>query len=268
MRTGISLITMGAGNINALYHTIKSVQGICDEVVYGDLLLWDIDRDVVNGYAKEFNLKVVPFNFNYLYHNGFSSLLNELAEQATNEYVMYLNTSEVVEIDYGILNIIKDNPECNSFYFTHPDENHRWFRTYKKSELQWSGILHEQLKGEYIPYHKSIFQMKDLPKDMMDIEKAKILDSLKEIVYFRQYMNIIDKPELLGETDAGWVSFSKSNYDSFKERLDQRKAQVEAVASGDLYSFLRAARYDINFQTFKSTIAIEYQNDPCYLDKK
>lgn len=264
----ISLLSMGSGNTSVLYETIKSVKGICDEIIYGDLLLWEKDREQVQEYAKEFNIRIMPFEWNFLYKNGFSKLLNELAKHASNEYVMYLNTSEIVEIDYGILDAIKNNPGCNSFYFTHPQENHRWFRVYKKSELQWSGILHEQLKGEYIPYHKSVFQMADLPKDMVDIEKAKILDSLKEIVYFRQYMNIVDKPELLGETDQGWVEFSKSNYNSFKERLDQRKNQVEAVEGGDLYAFLRAARYDINFQTFKSSIAIEYQNDNTFLGKK
>lgn len=268
MKTGISLLCMGNGNIKVLRETFRSVTGICDEIVYGDLLLWESDREIVKSYAKEFNLKIVPFNFSYLYHKGFSSLLNELAVHATNEYVMYLNTSEVIEVDYGILDAIKNNPECNAFYFTHPQENHRWFRTYKKSELQWSGILHEQLAGEYTPYHKSIFRMKDLPKDMDDIKKAKILDSLKEIVYFRQYMNIIDHPDRLGETDSGWVKFAKDNYDSFRNRLAKRRDQEGALMFGDLDKFLDAAEYDIENNVFKSSIAIEYQNDPAYLDKK
>jgi hypothetical protein len=268
MNRGISLLTMGSGNTKILRETLRSVSGICNQIVYGDMLLWDYEKGIINSYANEFNLKIVPFNWNYLYQNGFSSLLNKLAEQSDNEYVMYLNTSEVIDIDFGILDAIKNNPECNAFYFTHFTDTHRWFRTYKKSELQWSGILHEQLKGEYIPYHKSIFQMKDLPKDMEDITKAKILDSLKEIVYFKQYMNIIDNPECLGETDPGWVRFSKENYNSFKERLDQRKEQVAAVEAGDLEWFLKTANHDIENQTFKSSIAIEYQNDPAFLDKK
>src|SRR3954463_16236714 len=264
----ISLLVMGAGNVKVLRQTIESVSGICNEVIYGDMLLWDQDREILNGYSRRFNIRIVPFEWNYLYHNGFSALLNELALRATNDYVMYLNTSEIIEIDFRVLSTIKSNPECNAFYFTHPNEAHRWFRTYKKSELMWSGILHEQLNGEYIPYHKPIFQMKDLPKDMDDINKAKILDSLKEIVYFRQYMNIVERPELLGETDPGWVRFSVDNYNSFRERLDQRRSQVESVESGDLYRFIRAAKFDINNQTYKSSIAIEYQNDPAFLDKK
>lgn len=268
MKTGVSLLTMGSGNVKVLLDTFKSVAGICDEIIYGDLLLWDIDREIVKGYAKEFNLKIIPFSFNYLYAKGFSSLLNELASHSTNEYVMYLNTSEVVEKDFGILDAINKNPECNVFYFTHPIDPHRWFRTYKKSEFQWSGILHEQLHGEYKPFHKSIFQMKDLPKDMDDIKKAKVLDSLKEIVYFRQYMNIVDKPELLGETDPGWVKFAKDNYDSFNERLQKRRHQEGALMFGTVGEFLDAAEYDINNNVFKSSIAIEYQNDPAFLDKK
>lgn len=268
MKTGVSLITMGSGNVKVLRKTIESVSGICDEIIYGDLLLWEEDREIVRGYTKEFNLKIIPFNFNHLYHYGFSELLNTLSLYATNEYVMYLNTSEVVDKDYGILDAIKNNPECNAFYFTHPEENHRWFRTYKKSELEWSGILHEQLKGEYKPYHKPIFQMRDLPKDMYNINKAKILDSLKEIVYFKQYMNIADYPELLGETDQGWVKFAKGNYNSFKERLDQRKDQIKGVYCGSVIEFLTAANRDIENNTFKSSIAIEYQNDNLYLGKK
>lgn len=264
----VSLISMGSGNTTVLYETLKSVGGICDEIIYGDLLLWQKDREQIEEYEKEFNMKIIPCKWNYLYKNGFSSLLNELAKYASNPYVLYLNTSEIIEQDFGVLETIKNNPECNAFYFTHLTDGHRWYRLYKKYELQWSGILHEQLKGEYIPYHKSIFQMADLAKDMMDLSKAKILDSLKEIVYFRQYMNIVDKPELLGETDQGWVEFSKSNYDSFKERLEQRKEQVQAVESGYLHGFLRAAMHDIENQTFKSSIAIEYQNDNAFLGKK
>jgi hypothetical protein len=268
MKTGTTLIVMGSGNVSVLYQTLKSVEGICDEIVYGDLLLWEEDRIQINEYAKEFNMTIIPFPWNHLYEYGFSSLLNILASHATNPYILYLNTSEIIEKDFGVVEAIKNNPDCNAFYFTHLSDMHRWFRLYKKDEMQWSGIIHEQLKGEYIPYHKSVFQMADLPKDMMSIEKAKILDSLKEIVYFRQYMNLIDKPEALGETDHGWVRFSKENYDSFKERLGQRKDQVAAVEAGDLDAFLNAAKYDIENQTFKSSIAVEYQNDNRFLGKK
>lgn len=264
----ISLLIMGAGNVKVLRATIESISGICNEIIYGDMLLWDNDREILESYKDEFNIKIVQFKWNYLYKNGFSSLLNELSNHATNPYVLYLNTSEIIENDFGVVDAIKNNPECNAFYFTHFSDTHRWYRLYKKDEMQWSGILHEQLKGEYIPYHKSVFQMADLPKDMEDMEKAKILDSLKEITYFRQYMNIVDKPELLGETDQGWVAFSKSNYDSFKERLLQRLEQVRSVEIGDLDAFLQSAKYDIKNKTFKSSIAIEYQNDPAFLGKK
>jgi hypothetical protein len=251
-----------------LRKTLESVSGTCNEIIYGDMLLWNDDREIVESYKKDFNLKIVPFGFNYLYHRGFSDCLNNMALYASNDMVLYLNTSEIIEENYGIRKIINDNSDCNSFFFIHKTDPHRWFRLYNKNQLRWSGIIHEQLMGDYIPYHKPVFMMADLPKDMEDINKAKILDSLKEIVYFRQYMNIIDKPELLGETDPGWVNFSRDNYQSFKDRLNQRFHQVTAVETGDLNGFLNAAKYDIKNQTFKSSIAIEYQNDPAYLDKK
>lgn len=264
----ISLITMGSGNTSILYQTLKSVEGICDEIIYGDLLLWEQDREKLLEYTAEFNMTIIPLPWNHLYKHGFSQVLNILSDHATNPYVLYLNTSEIIEKDFGVVEAIKNNPECNAFYFTHLTDMHRWYRLYKRDEMQWSGILHEQLKGDYVPYHKSVFQMADLPKDMMDIERAKILDSLKEITYFRQYMNIVDYPEILGETDQGWVRFCKENYDSFKERLSQRSEQVRAVEIGDLDAFLLAAKYDIKNQTFKSSLAIEYQSDNQFLGKK
>lgn len=270
MKIGISLITMGAGNILVAKETFKSASTVCDQIVYGDMLLWEQDREILKSYQSEFNLKIVPFKFDYIFRNGFASLLNELAKHADNDYVMYLNTSEIIEIDYGILDTINNNPDCNAFYFTHPSENHRWFRTYNRHELEWSGRIHEQLKGEYKPFHKSIFQMKDLPKDMDSEFKAKVLDTAKEILYFTNYMSIIDFPEQLGETDPGWIKFATENYESFKERLLLKGDGYKAYQNGDLNAFLYWAENNPEFgkQQFESNIGIEYQQSPMFLGKK
>lgn len=269
MKTGITLITMGAGNVKVLRKTLESFSKICDEVIYGDMLLWEKDREIIKSYQEEFNLKVVPFIFNYIFHNGFSSLLNCLSTFSSNNMILYMNTSEIVDEDYGISEIINNNSDCNAFFFTHKTDPHRWFRMYDKRFLKWSGLIHEQLEGEYRPYHKPIFMMADLEKDMDDSHKAKILNSLKEYVYFQQYVSIVHQPYLLGETDPGWLAFAKNDYDSFMDRLLKRRGQYYSLVRGDLSGFLKYAENpDFEEEIFKSSNKIEFQGSPMFLGKK
>lgn len=267
MKTGITLLTMGAGNVKVLRKTLESFKGIVDEVIYGDLLLWEGDREIVRGYQEEFNLKIIPFNFNFLFLHGFSALLNELAEYSSNSMVMYMNTSEVIDEDYGIVDLVNKNKDCNTFYFIHRQEAYRWHRIYNKNELQWSGRIHEQLKGEYRPYHKPIFMMKDLEKDMDAPLVAKILNFIKELVYFEQYVAIVDNPNLLGETDQGWLSFAKKDYDSFKERLFKRPDSYQAMVIGDLAGLFMDIYDNTEFvsREFNSSHYIAFQGDKIHL---
>jgi len=117
MKRGITLITMGQGNVDALKKTFDSFNGICNEIVYGDMLVFDDDREVLKSYYKEYNLKVVELPFNYIFQNGFSSVLNLLAKEATNDLVIYMNTSEIIQTNYGITDIVDNFPDCNCFYF-------------------------------------------------------------------------------------------------------------------------------------------------------
>jgi len=48
----ISLLTMGAGNVIVLEETIKSALTVCDEIIYGDLLLFQEDREILGLYEK------------------------------------------------------------------------------------------------------------------------------------------------------------------------------------------------------------------------
>lgn len=258
---------MSSGNPNSLLKTFESFSSICDEIIYGDLLLWPMDRAVVEGYKKDFNLKIIPFKWNALFEHGFSHVLNELASHATNDMVVYANCSEVIEIDYGCLDAVKNNPECNAFYFTHGLENHRWFRMYNRHELKWSGLIHEQLQGDYRPYWKSVFQFADLEKDMDNPYKAKILNLCKEYTYFTQYLRIADDPNALGETDPGWVAFAKADYASFKERMEKRPGVYSAFRTGALSMLWMYLLTDFEFrdEEFKSSDKIAYQGDKIHL---
>lgn len=258
---------MGAGNVKVLRKTLESFKGVVDEVVYGDMTLFSEDHETVWSYAEEFNMKIVNMPFNELFNAGFSSVLNKLIDAASNDLCLYMNTSEIIDIDYGINKIIDENPDCNAFFFTHASDPHRWFRCADRRELRWSGMIHESMEGEYRPYHKPIFQMADLPKDMDDPFKAKVFDTCKEIVYFKNYMSIIDNPETLGGTDPGWIKFATENYDSFKERLEKKGDAYLAYQTGDfgllMNHFARSPEF-MN-QKFESNIGIEYQEDKKFL---
>lgn len=267
MKAGISLLTMGAGNVIVLHETLESFRGVCDEVVYGDMLLFAEDREILRIYEKEFNMKIIPFHYDFIFEHGFSKLLNKLASHASNDMAIYMNTGEVIDENYGVNKIIKDNPDCNTLYFTHRTDPHRWYRLYNRHELEWSGILHEQLKGDYRPYHKPAFMMKDLPKDMHSTFKAKVLDIVKDFVYHTQYMRIVDEPSSLGETDPSWVKFATECYESYGYRMRQKGEIYEAFKSGDLHTFLSAcyASKEISDFKFESNKGIEYQQDKKYL---
>jgi hypothetical protein len=192
-------------------------------------------------------------------------LLNELASWANNDLILYMNTSEVIDEDYGITEIINGNPECNSFYFTHRTERHRWFRCYDRRELKWHGLIHEELQGEYAPYHKPIFMMKDLEKDMSDWAKAIAYNSAKECVYWNQLIKIADNPNLLDGISEGWLKFAKDTYQSMKDRLIQKGRQVEAFETGDLDLFIKSVNDPVFHQSFESTNAIAFQGDKIHL---
>jgi len=267
MKTGITLITMGAGNVKALGKTLESFKGVFDEVVYGDMLLFEEDREVLREYVKEYNMGVVRMPFNNIFKYGFSNTLNELSDQATNDFVVYMNTSEVIDEDYGIVDAVKNNPDCNSFYFIHRTDPHRWYRMYNRNELEWSGVIHEQLKGDYRPYHKPIFMMADLEKDMDDPFKADIFNAVKEIVYFRNYNRIVDYPNKLGETDPGWMKFAIDNYENMKERMQAREQLYEAFCVGSDLMLHQAISNYVPSGKFESSNLIEYQGDPKFLNK-
>src|SRR6186713_1662679 len=111
----ISLITMGQANPKALRRTLESFKGIVDEVVFGDVLVFQEDRELIETYRVLYNLRIIPLPFNFIFHVGFSSTLNFLISNAKNDLCLYSNLSEIIDEDYGINEIVNSNPECNSF---------------------------------------------------------------------------------------------------------------------------------------------------------
>ena len=257
---------MGAGNIQALKKTLDSFKEIVSEIIYGNMLLFPEDMGVLNYYKLDYNLKVVDLPFDFIFKNGFSETLNTLANEASNDLIIYLNTSEVIGIDYGMSEIINNNPKCNSFFFTHSSETFRWFRCYDRRDLKWHGLIHEELQGDYRPYHKPIFQMQDEEKDMDNAFKAAVFNSTKECVYWNQLIKIAENPDKYPETNQGWKTFAKDTYQSMKDRLEQKGDMYKAICEGDYKKYMDAVHV-FPFETiqFKSDNAIAYQGDKIHL---
>jgi hypothetical protein len=238
----ISLISMGAGNVKVLKETLDSFKGAVDEFVYGDLLLFEEDRDLIKQYELEYNFRVVRLPFNYIFQMGFASTLNYLASNCKNDIVMYMNTSEVIDIDFGITDIVNVNKRCNSFFFTHAIDPHRWARCYDKRQLQWSGVIHEvtvPILGDIQPYHKPIFQMADKEKDMDNPTKAAIFNTVKQLCYFNNYAKLVTTPKIAGATDKGWIEFAKTEFESMQKRMNDTPILLKAFQTGDFNLFMK-----------------------------
>lgn len=262
----ISMICPTQGNPIALKRTIDSLKGICDEFIVGDVMVFEEDRKIVAAYSNDVNLKLVRLPFNYIYKNGFSETLNVLAEHATNNIVLYLNVGEV--IGNGRDNILSTiNDKYNCYYLDHATERHRWFRMYNRKEMQWSGLIHEEIVGEHRPYHKPIFTFADTDKDMVNPFKAKVYNDIKEIIYWHQLMRIVDEPEVLAATSIGWVQFAKDSYQSMKDRLEKKGVRPAAFENGDFKAYMMDIYSSEEFEKerFDTNNIIEFQGDKKYL---
>lgn len=228
----ISLITPTQGNTIALKRTIDSLSGIIDEVVVGSVCIFPEDEKIIETYGNDINLKIIKLPFNQIFKNGFSNILNQLASHATNDLIFYLNVGEILISDKNEL-INRVSPSYNVYYIDHPLEKHHWYRVYNRKELQWGGIIHEELVGNFKACSVPLFTFDDTPKDDTDEFYAKIMNDVKECVYFNQYIKLAEQPQLRANTNAGWTKFATEGYHSFIERLHQKGDMYEAMLTGD-----------------------------------
>lgn len=232
----ISLITMAQGNPVALKRTFDSFKEFVDEIIFGDITIFEEDSKLIESYKSEYNLKIIKYPFNFIFKNGFSEILNQLAAHSKNDLVIYMNCSEIIDGDHSIFNKISE--EYNCYYFDHATDPHRWYRFYNKQELKWDGIIHEEIVGEHRPYPKPIFRMADTEKDMNDPFRAKVFNDIKELCYFNQYVRLIDEPEHKKTTNSGWLNFALDGYESFKYRMNKKGKRYEAFLTNNLEMYL------------------------------
>jgi hypothetical protein len=226
---------MTQGNPVALKRTIDNVKeafgGLINDVVIGDLCVFPSDSIQINTY----DATVIELPFNYLYHNGFSSCLNKLSSYATNNICLYMNVGEVIE---GNIDISLLNSKYNSYMFDHATESHKWIRLWDKTQLEWSGRIHEEVVGNRKLCPTILFRMADTDKDNYSEQYSSVMNIIKEYVYWKQYIMLAENPEEIGATNIGWVNYSKESYDNLTQRLNSNKERIEAFHNGDLNKFL------------------------------
>lgn len=260
-KEGLTLLTMGQGNPAALKRTLDSFKGICNEVIFGDLLIFESDRQIIRGYQEEYNMPIVEFEFNHIFKHGFANTLNTLAYYATNDFVLYMNIGEVMDGEFDVLG--KLNNDFNTYYLTHAIEKHHWFRLYNRKELQWNGLIHEEVYGKRISNPTPVFQFADTEKDLTTDFYVKVMNDVKELCYFYQYLKLVDNPELIGATNLGWVDYAKDGYDNLKERLLKKGKRYQAFQEGNLSKFLEDIFTNPEFENerHESSELINYQGN-------
>jgi len=209
MNKSTALITMAQGNPKALRRTFESYRPYCDEIVFGDVLLFEEDRAAVKAMEAEFKLRVVRFDFDFIFHNGFSAILNRLASQATTELALYANCGEIIDPNYPV-NWPQQDDGHNCYFFKHATETHHWIRTYDPKQLEWSGLIHEEVCGLFPRNCRptEVFYMADTEKDTDDPFRRRVCEDVKEMVYFEQLDRLRRQPHLLGGTNAGWLDYT------------------------------------------------------------
>lgn len=264
----ITLVTMGQANPIALKRTLDSFKDVVDEIIFGDLLVFDQDREKISYYTKEYNFRMVKLPFNYIFQHGFAHTLNQLAEHAHNDWILYMNVSEVIDGQYSIKEEIQFpikvqmSNQYNCYSFDHAVETHRWFRLYNRKEVKWGGLIHEEVIGDLRACPFNIFRMADTPKDDADPFKEKVSNDVKEITYWQQYMRLVDHPELRANTHQGWIDHATQDYDYFKERMLKKGQRYEAFVEGDLQKYLNDIYNNPEFaeERFKSTDLINFSD--------
>lgn len=241
MSDKITLITLTQGNPIALKRTIDNVierfEGKVNEVVVGDLCVLQSDKNTIYEYLQSLGIPYAYPNlpFNELFATGFGSTLNKLSERSLNDLCLYMNVSEIVDSPVN-LSII--HPQWNSYKFNHATDPHKWVRLWNRKQLQWSGRIHEEVVGQKYTSPDILFTMADTEKDNGDPFYSQVMNDIKELVYFNQYIALVEKPGEIGATNQGWVKYAQDNYQHIKDRLLKKGARYEAFIEGNLQKYL------------------------------
>ena len=233
---------MGQGNIKALKNTLESFKWVCNEVIFGDLLIFDHDRPLLESYQSEYNLKIVSLPFNHIFINGFAETLNELSSYSSNDHVIYMNIGEIMDSEFRGL-----DPAFDAYCFDHAEDPHKWHRCYNRHKFKWSGPIHEEIVGQGGKSNDPIFRMRDTEKDIDNAFYSKVMNDIKELTYFNNYMKILDPSKREG-CNEGWVKWVNEQTPQMIDRLESKGKRYEAFKTGDKQMYLDDILFNYEFE--------------------
>lgn len=160
-QVGISVNIFGRNNEDCIERALKSVQPFANEIIYLDTGSTDKTINIVERYTKQiYRQSVSPFNY--------STCRNFLIERSNNEWILALDTDEVVTKELatkirGFLHFLKFIYRPINFVYykrveliqderhmlTSPDFHPFLFNPflYKKTAGKWAGTVHESFSG-------------------------------------------------------------------------------------------------------------------------
>lgn len=223
------------GNPEALLTTVNSVRGICDETVVVHQKLFDDDSEVAASIAD----KVATVDWNEVFKDGGYALLPNIgASVSKGPWALLLGVGETWAESHGNPHKIlsEANPKT-MFKCHHINDVHHWKRVFRPDAgCFFSGPLHEECIGGIDG--PLLFRMQDTEKPPHESTfRNECLKWLKTTSYHNGYWTLLNHPEKLGGTNAGWLEFSRGARESIEDFVDTNKDLMEAAWDGDRDAF-------------------------------
>lgn len=225
------------GNPEATIKTIDSYLPYVDEVVIGDVMVFDADRQkIVDHYEGSDKVFVQLLPFNHLFEHGFARTFNKLAAIAKHDFILLMGVGNVLDKWYGI-----DFTQAANMWAYQRNDGMLCHTFYDRRELELTYCIHEEVTprpGHSITWdNNAVFDMLDEPKD---VEKMHVYNDIKEIVYLEQYRKIFTGEDT---SNPGWVKWVRHNWPVLEAALKTKGKRLEAFKSGGLEKYLFNTRY-------------------------
>lgn len=222
--------------------TIKSVEGLCDDVVIISTAPFKEDVGELNKLGT-----VVELPWNHTFLHGFGSMMNEGSRSAKNDWLLLFGVAETFAESFrDVKAVLRDSPFDSVFRCSHANDIHTWKRIWnKQSGSHWSGLIHEEIVGG--SDKGLLFRMQDTEKEPeADPVKQEVFRFLKTLAYNAMYHRLLHNPDQLGGADSGWLRFVNGAKESIEGFCLEHKDMLNACMCGDFNQLLKLVEDKVN----------------------
>ncbi len=234
----VSLIIPSCGSHpENIQRTINSCSHICDDTVIVSTAFFIEDQSLFRDIAT----KVVQLDWNYVFKQGFGSMMNQGTPHTRHDWCLLLGVAETWAEDFrDTPHLLESAPNNMVFRCSHHNDPNTWKRLWNRTGgPEWSGLIHEEIRGGIDGGVTFRFQDTDkTPKT--DPTKQEILRWIKVLTYHEQYWRLLNDSSLLFGTDPGWLAFVNGSRESIISFRENHQDLIQPCLSGDLVAFLKA----------------------------